>query len=84
MSEPVRIIVTVFPKLTWKTAVAPLLQMLLIGVGIVTDSAAMQWAGFICLFVIVFCYAVVNGKTDQLSIPEARKRLDEIEAGRWQ
>lgn len=49
----------------------------LIGIGIVADSAAMQWAGAIIAFITTCVRA--SGKVERLSIDEARAKLDELE-----
>lgn len=54
----------------------------LIGIGIWADSSAMQWVGALMTFMAF--YARVSGlrAASTYSIPEARTRLDELEAGR--
>lgn len=54
-----------------------LLFITLIGIGILADSAAMQWMGAIVAFVITAVRA--SGKVERLSITEARAKLDAIE-----
>ena len=56
--------------------------MVMIGIGILTGSGAMQWMGFVLSFFVIFAYAnSLLGKNNRLTIDQARKRLDEIEAG---
>lgn len=52
-----------------------------IGVGSLMQSSAMQWAGFVML-AFAFLGAIREAKNHVYSIEEARRRLDEIEAGR--
>lgn len=64
-----------------QTVSSTALTVLVIGVGVVADSAAMQWAGFVSLLLTVIGLSVIKSKKDDcLTIDEARKRLDEIEA----
>lgn len=56
----------------------------IISVGVWLDSAAMQWLGFIGVFLafIIVLTSMANSNRDKntdLSIDEARARLDEIE-----
>lgn len=52
-----------------------------IGVGVVAGSDAMQWAGFAMLGLIAVVGVAAHGRSDTgLSIDEARRRIDEIEA----
>lgn len=53
----------------------------LIGIGILLDSAAMQWVGAILGFLFIGIHAIRLAKDNRMTIPEARKRLDEIEMG---
>lgn len=50
----------------------------LIGLGVYLDSAAMQWAGAILGF-MTMCSRL--NRQNRLTIPEARAKLDELEAG---
>lgn len=49
----------------------------LIGIGILADSSAMQWAGAIMAFITTCVRA--SGRVEQLSIAEARARLNALE-----
>lgn len=50
----------------------------LIGIGVLVGSAAMQWSGFVLGFIVLFGRAM---KADPpMTITEARKRLDELQA----
>ena len=52
----------------------------LIGVGIVADSPAMQWAGFVVTMLSIAAFSTLLGKKNHgLTIAQARRRLDEIE-----
>ena len=52
----------------------------LIGIGVILDSAAMQWSGAILGFVVIMGRTSRIVKDSRVTIAEARKRLDEIEA----
>lgn len=52
--------------------------ILLIGIGVYLESNAMQWVGAIIGFVTIVSLAMK--RDNRLSVSEARKRLDEIEA----
>lgn len=55
------------------------IQVAVIGIGIVTESAAMQWAGFIVLILMALAIAIISAKKDEgLTISEARERLNEL------
>jgi hypothetical protein len=55
-------------------------QILVIGVGVITESQAMQWAGFLLLALMVYALAIDrNRKMTGISIADARKLLDELE-----
>jgi hypothetical protein len=68
----------------WRyTAVFYALLFGLIGLGVFVDSAAMQWAGFVVAFLALVGMAATAEKRNKgLTIAEARKRLDELEAGK--
>ncbi len=51
-----------------------------IGIGVLLQSTAMQWAGALLWFIWVLGFASALAKKNRMTIPEARKRLDEIEA----
>jgi hypothetical protein len=52
----------------------------LIGLGVATDSAAMQWAGFMLASLATIAWVWTFAKQDRnLTIEQARARLDEIE-----
>ena len=52
----------------------------IIGVGVILDSAPMQWLGAVIWMLWLIAKVSMRGKT--LSIEEARRRLDEIERER--
>ncbi|CUH87332.1 hypothetical protein PH5382_01258 [Phaeobacter sp. CECT 5382] len=55
-----------------------LIPLILIGTGAVLESSAMQWTGFI--FTCFLALGVlVKRKSDQITIDQARTRLDELE-----
>ncbi|MEL6467067.1 MAG: hypothetical protein AAFQ58_19065 [Pseudomonadota bacterium] len=52
-----------------------------LGSGIIAESNAMQWAGFVLLAVLAIALSATTAKRNSsLTIEEARKLLDEIEA----
>lgn len=57
-----------------------LLFIALIGIGILANSAAMQWMGAIMAFITTIIRS--SGKVERLSIAEARAKLDGIEGKR--
>lgn len=49
--------------------------------GILLDSQAMQWLGFLMCIICAIGFAIdIQRQNQRLSIDQARKRLDEIEA----
>lgn len=85
MTDHQIIILTRTPmKPAWRFAIAPACQIAVIGVGVMADSAAMQWAGFWGLLFIV-AIIILEGVTatiendKRMTVDEARARLDEIE-----
>jgi len=57
-----------------------LIQVAVIGVGIASDSAATQWAGFVFLCLLLVVSVILhNQKNTGLTISQARARIDEIE-----
>ncbi len=50
----------------------------LIGIGIIANSAALQWVGAIVAFIATISRS--SGNVERLSIAEARAKLDAIEA----
>lgn len=52
--------------------------MTLFGPGLIFDSAAMQWAGFVVLLALAGM-TVVQAETEWLTIDQARRRLDGLE-----
>jgi len=52
----------------------------LIGIGIALGSNAMQWVGAILGFLTIISRAARAAKDNRMTIEQARKRLDEIEA----
>ncbi len=54
--------------------------VLLIGIGWLLDSSAMQWVGAILGFLVVGSNVARMSKDTRMTIEQARKRLDEIEA----
>lgn len=64
-----------------RTIFVTAVEVLVIYLGVLAGSAAMQWAGLIGVLLVGLSYAImVAKKNDGLSVDDARKRLDEIEA----
>ena len=81
MSKPTEIIVRVrHGGKHWPSRLlfAVGVQVTIIGVGILADSPAMQWSGFVFLFLILFA-AAISMAEKTLTIEEARAKLDELE-----
>lgn len=53
----------------------------LIGIGVLLDSTALEWVGAIIGFAVIAGRMSRVIKDNRMTIPEARKRLDELEAG---
>lgn len=53
----------------------------LIGIGVLLDSSAMQWIGAIIGFLAIFTRASGASRKCRMTLDQARKRIDEIEAG---
>jgi len=81
MKDPIKITIRTNPKFKpLRVAYVASVFLALIGVGVAVDSQAMQWAGFVFSWIIVFLLAILlNDKTDKISIAEARKYLDKLE-----
>ena len=52
----------------------------LVGIGVVLDSIALQWAGAILGFLVIISQAISLRENHKMTVEQARKRLDEIEA----
>jgi uncharacterized iron-regulated membrane protein len=52
----------------------------LIGIGVLLDSTAMQWTGAVLGFLVIIGRMMRVFKDSRVTIAEARKRLDELEA----
>ena len=56
------------------------MQVVVIGIGVFANSAAMQWAGFVMLLLLLFFVAMkINEKDQGLTFDQARARIDELE-----
>lgn len=53
----------------------------LIGIGVLLESSAMQWVGALLGFLVIIGKAVNHHNKSKMTVAQARKRLDEIEAG---
>lgn len=53
----------------------------LIGIGVLLGSSAMQWTGAVLGFLVLLNHGARIDKDNRFTIADARKRLDEIEAG---
>jgi hypothetical protein len=58
------------------------LLLCLIGMGVILQSSAMQWFGAVVGFIVICNRAGEAFKKNRMTIDQARKRLDEIEAAR--
>ena len=78
----VTIEVRTIPKLSLaRLMIPPLLQAVVIGVGVAADSAAMQWSGFVFMCLLLVMISVYFAAKDTgLTFAQARARIDEIEA----
>ncbi len=57
------------------------LQVAVIGIGVLTGSSAMQWAGFWLLAVMLIVAVIANlSKSTGLSFEEAREHINKLEA----
>ncbi len=81
MTDSTRITIRTNPKFRpARAAYVFSLQVILIGVGVVVDSPAMQWMGFVMVALLAIIVAVMSaGKDTALSIDEARALLDEFD-----
>ncbi len=52
----------------------------LIGLGVLLDSGAMQWVGAIVGFTCILAISIRASVKNRLTIEQARRKLDEIEA----
>jgi putative effector of murein hydrolase LrgA (UPF0299 family) len=80
-TKPVVINIVTNPKMDLMRSVMQLLFITaIIGIGVVLDSRAMEWIGFI-IVMIAGIGIVVNAvnKDSNLTIAEARLRLDDLE-----
>ena len=66
----------------WKRVLSwVLLVSIVFGPGLLADSAAMRWAGFVLMLFILGCIAVAEAqRPDTVTIAEARAVLDAIES----
>lgn len=62
-----------------RTFRAILVPTVLIGMGVLLDSSAMQWMGFVVTILTALGIALGKMRIEGMTIEEARKRLDEIE-----
>ncbi|MEX0303352.1 MAG: hypothetical protein AB3N24_13115 [Leisingera sp.] len=63
----------------WRNRIySALVPIVLIGIGALLESAAMQWAGFLLTCFLALAVAFRANK-DRLTIDQARDRLNEIE-----
>lgn len=65
-------------KSTARDVFSVVCAFVLIGPGLLMESAAMQWAGFLMLIVIVFSRAAGLRKKYTMTVAEARAELDRI------
>lgn len=69
-------------KITFRVLIPFALQTSVIGIGVILDSPAMQWMGFLVLIFLLF-FVVVAGvalsAANALTPDQARRLIDEIE-----
>jgi|AACY02.2.fsa_nt_gi hypothetical protein len=64
----------------WRQIWGLCLQVGVIGIGVVLDSVAMQWAGFIVLLLVALLASLrMMLAHEELTIEEARRVLDQLE-----
>ncbi|WP_395175773.1 hypothetical protein [Roseibium alexandrii] len=80
-TQAIEIEIRINPKLQpLRAAIQLAAQTGVIGVGVLADSPAMQWCGFIFLMLTFFGWGSIALHQDKgLSIADARKRLDALE-----
>lgn len=65
----------------WRTALGIGLQLGVVGIGILTQSVAMQWVGFLVFLLMIAAIASAGMKRSTAStVPEAREILERIAA----
>ena len=81
MSEKQRTLVILLTETVWQSWARDVSTVaafiVLIGIGILLDSSAMQWTGAVVAFISVATRA--NGRVRRLTISEARAELDRLE-----
>ena len=81
--EPVKIFIVDYCKpRSWLYAMrGPSVQVGIIGLGILTGSTAMQWAGFSALVLLSVALIFLNAgrQAGGITIAEARAKLDDLE-----
>jgi hypothetical protein len=81
MSKEVIIIKDETIAQSWKRdASSYALIVAVIGTGVLMDSAAMQWIGFLCIVVVALARGSALRKNNTKTISEARAFLDRLEA----
>lgn len=79
--KPEVILIRETARESWKADMSSVVGFVaLIGIGVVLDSTAMQWVGAILGFITFMGRFNRMMKDNRLTIEQARKRLDEIEA----
>lgn len=68
------------PSLWRQTVLVVLMSGIFFGPGILADSAAMQWAGFV-LFIIMVLICALAWTDEYLTPKQAREKIDAIEKG---
>lgn len=89
MKDTRTITIQVVPPTAWSASriaynvIFNLSQLAVVGIGVLVGSAAMQWLGVLVWFLMLFALgAILAEKRKGLTVDEARKQLDDIEAGR--
>lgn len=81
MTEKVEIIINTNPKINLrKIMIIPAMQLVLIGIGVIVGSTAMQWMGFVMFWILLLAISIVNIRRESgLTIEEAKKLIEELE-----
>ena len=83
--EKIEIDIVTHPKFQlWRYLLSLVTMILPISIGILTGSVAMQWMGFVMSLVLIMIIGFALGKPNkELTIEEARARLDELAKDEW-
>lgn len=81
-TKRIEIVILTAPRfLPWRAAMITGLQLGVVGIGILTQSVAMQWVGF--LVFLLMLAAIINAsmkRSTAYTVPEARAILERVAA----